>query len=549
MANKRVVIVGGVAGGASCAARLRRLDESAEIMLVERGPYVSFANCGLPYYVGEIIRDESRLLLASPELLKQRFNIDVRVEHEATVIDREQRRVTMRDKQGVTVREPYDALVLATGAQPIRPPLPGIHLPGIFTLRTIPDSRAIRAWIKARNARRAVVVGGGFIGLEMAENLQQRELSVTIVELAQHVLPPLDAEMAALVHERLRSHGVALQLGDGVKAFHAGAEQALVVETQAGARFDADLVILAIGARPDVALARQAGIEIGALGGVRVDEQMRTSDPDIWAVGDMVEVRDRVSGAWLLVPLAGPANRQGRVAADAIAGRASAFHGVQGTAVCGVFGLTVAMTGATEKALRRAGREDFERLYLHPNHHVGYYPGARSIAIKVLFAKEDGRILGAQAVGEEGVDKRIDLLAFAIQKAATIHDLAEVELSYAPQYGAAKDPLNLVGMMADNVAQGDVALARWEDVAATDALLVDVREPAECAAGPIPRAINIPLSMLRRRYEELPRERELWLSCQSGQHSYVACRFLAQQGFRVRNLPGGYKTYRQFFPG
>src|SRR5574340_311571 len=446
MARRRVLIVGGVAGGASCAARLRRMDESVEIVVLERGPYVSFANCGLPYYVGNVIRQEPKLLLATPTLFRERFGIDVRVESEAVAIDRGARTVEVRDRRtGGLTREPYDSLVLATGAAPITPPLPGIDEAGIFVLRTIPDSRRIRSFIEERAARRAVVVGGGFIGLEMAENLVQRGLSVTLVEMTAQVMPPLDPEMAEPLHAHLRAHGVTLNLADGVAAFERTGS-ALVVRTQQGRAFEADLVMLAIGVRPDVALARAAGIEIGALGGVRVDQEMRTSDAAIWAVGDMVEVKDVVTGAWALVPLAGPANRQGRIAAEAIAGRHRAFRGVQGTAVCGVFGLTVAMTGATEKSLRRAGITDYERVYLHPAHHVGYYPGARPIALKLLFAKADGRVLGAQAIGEAGVDKRIDVIAMAIQQRATVFDLEEAELSYAPQFGAAKDPVNLAGM-------------------------------------------------------------------------------------------------------
>jgi NADPH-dependent 2,4-dienoyl-CoA reductase/sulfur reductase-like enzyme/rhodanese-related sulfurtransferase len=544
--RKRVLIVGGVAGGASCAARLRRLCEDCEIVILERGPYVSFANCGLPYHVGDVIREEAHLLVATPALFRERFNIGVRVESEVVAIDRARREIEVRETiGGRTYREPYDALVLATGAAPIRPPLPGVDLPGIFVLRTIPDSRRIREWILARNAQRAVVAGGGFVGLEMAENLARRGLAVTLVELAPHVLPPLDAEMAAPVHDHLRANGVTLQLGDGVASFEQQ-DDGLLVRTRSGAAFPADLVVLSVGVRPDVGLARAAGLAIGDLGGVRVDDQMRTSDSSIWAVGDMVEVKDFVTGAWSLIPLAGPANRQGRLAAESIAGRPRAFRGVQGTAVCGVFDLTIAMTGATEKSLARAGITAYERAYLHPGHHVGYYPGARPIYLKLLFAQGDGRVLGAQAVGEEGIDKRIDAIAMAIQKGATVFDLEEAELCYAPQFGAAKDPVNVAGMVASNVLRGDVSLAPWEGIPAATAILVDVREPVEFAAGHVAGARNVPLSQLRARVEELPRNQEIWLYCAAGQRSYYASRFLAQRGFRVRNLPGGYKTYRQF---
>ncbi len=543
--RRRVLIVGGVAGGASCAARLRRLREDCDIVLFDRGPYVSFANCGLPYYVGDVIRDEAKLLVATPELFQQRFDIDVRVESEVLRVDRGQRAIEVRERSsGRTYRESYDALVLSLGAAPIRPALPGIDLPGIFVLRTIPDSRRIREWMLSRAARRALVVGGGFIGLEMAENLVGRGLAVTVVEMAPHVLPPFDPEMAAPIEEHLRANGVALQLGDGVASF-AQEDGGLAVHTKGGTTHRADLVILAIGVRPETGLARDAGLEIGERGGVRVDETMRTSDAAIWAVGDMVEVRDFVTGAWSVTPLAGPANRQGRLAADAIAGRPRSFRGVQGTAVCGLFGLTAALTGASEKSLRRAGRTDYESVYLHPGHHVGYYPGARPMYLKLLFAQGDGRVLGAQAVGAEGVDKRIDVIAMAIQQGATVYDLEEAELCYAPQFGAAKDPVNVAGMIAGNVLRGDVELASWQEIESTSALILDVRESVEVAVGRVPGALNIPLSQLRVRAEELPRDREIWIYCGAGQRSYYASRFLAQKGFRVRNLPGGFKTYGQ----
>lgn len=546
MSLRRVLIVGGVAGGASCATRLRRLCEDCDIVLFDRGPHVSFANCGLPYYVGDVIQDEAKLLVATPELFQQRFSIDVRVESEVLRIDRGERVIEVRERgSGRTYRERYDALVLSLGAAPIRPPLPGIDLPGIFVLRTIPDSRRIREWMLSHAARRAVIVGGGFIGLEMAENLVGRGLEVAVVEMAPHVLPPFDAEMAAPVEEHLKAHGVALHLGDGVAGF-AQDEGGLTVQTKSGIEHRADLVILAIGVRPETGLARDAGVEIGALGGVRVDETMRTSDPHIWAVGDMVEARDFVTGASSLIPLAGPANRQGRIAAEAIAGRPRSFRGVQGTAICGLFGLTAALTGASEKSLRRAGRTDYERVFLHPGHHVGYYPGSQPMYLKLLFARGDGRVLGAQAVGLEGVDKRIDAIAMAIQTGATVYDLEEAELCYAPQFGAAKDPVNVAGMIASNVLRGDVELASWEDIGHTSALILDVRETAETTSGRVPGAVSIPLSQLRSRAEELPRDREIWIYCAAGQRSYYANRFLAQKGFRVRNLPGGFKTYGQF---
>lgn len=543
--RRRVLIVGGVAGGASCAARLRRLDETAEIVVFDRGRYVSFANCGLPYYVGNVIADERTLLVASPETFRERFNVEVHTDTEVTAIDRGARTVTVRDvHSGAQRQERYDVLVLSPGAAPIRPPLPGVGLPGVFAVRSIPDSRRIRAWITARNAKTAVVVGGGFIGLEMVENLLHRELTVTILEKLTQVMPPLDPEMAVPVMEHLEERGVQLHLGDGLARIETGQGTGLVVVAESGARLPADLVILAIGVRPEIALAQAAGLQIGARGGVVVDTQMRTSDPHIWAMGDVVEVRDVLVGQETVLPLAGPANRQGRVAAESIAGRATQFRGVQATAVVGVLDMIVASTGASEKGLRRAGITAFEKVYLHPGHHASYYPGAQPIHLKLLFSVPDGRVLGAQAVGMEGVEKRIDVIATAIQFKGTVHDLAEAELCYAPQFGAAKDPVNLAGMLAENVLNGDMPVADWQQLGQTDALLVDVREPAEFAAGHMPGALNLPLSQLRQRYGELTKSREIWVSCGVGQRAYYATRFLAQHGYRPRNLSGGYATYK-----
>jgi NADPH-dependent 2,4-dienoyl-CoA reductase/sulfur reductase-like enzyme/rhodanese-related sulfurtransferase len=542
--RRRVLVVGGVAGGASCAARLRRLDESSDIVVFDRGPFVSFANCGLPYYVGAVIEDERSLLMASPQLFRERFNIRVFTDTEVTGVDHQRCAITVRDlKSGGERVERYDALVLSPGAAPIRPPLPGVHRAGVFAVRSIPDSRAIRAWIHEGHARTAVIVGGGFIGLEMAENLVRRGLAVTVVEKLQQVMPALDAEMAAPIQAHLTTEGVALHLGDGLARIDDNPDGGLIVVAESGARLPADLVILAIGVRPEIDLARDAGLSIGARGGIVVDDQMRTSDPRIWAVGDAVEVPDVVTGQDTVLPLAGPANRQGRVAAESIAGRATRFRGVQATAVVGVLGLTVASTGASEKGLRRAGVTGFQTVYLHPGHHAGYYPGARPIHLKLLFSTPDGRILGAQAVGHEGVEKRIDVVATAIQFGGTVHDLAEAELCYAPQFGAAKDPVNLAGMLAQNVLNGDMPVADWRALGHTDALLLDVREPSEYSAGHVPGAVNIPLSQLRRRSGELPTPRDIWTYCAVGHRAYYATRFLTQHGYRARNLPGGYATY------
>ena len=542
---RRVLIIGGVAGGASCAARLRRLNETDEIVLFDRGPFVSFANCGLPYFVGDVIKDERALHVATPQLFHERFRIDVHVETEVTSIDRQARTVEVRDlRTGTTRTERYDVLVLSPGAAPIRPSLPGVDLPGVFAIRNIPDSRRIREWISHRGAKTAVVIGGGFIGLEMVENLVHRGLAVTILEKSPQLMPPLDPEMAAPIASHLKRNGVALHLGDGLARIDADADGGVTVTSEGGTRLPADLVILAIGVQPETRLAREAGLAIGARGGIVVDAQMRTSDPHIWAVGDVIEVPDVLTGQETVLPLAGPANREGRTAAESIAGRATHFRGVQATAVVGVLGLTVASTGASEKGLRRVGVTDFGKVYLHPGHHAGYYPGARPIHLKVLFSASDGRILGAQAVGFEGVDKRIDVIAMAIQLGGTVHDLAAAELCYAPQFGAAKDPVNLAGMLAENVLNGDMPVADWTMLGTSNALLLDVREPLEFAAGHVPDAINVPLSQLRDRYQQLPKDRDIWISCGVGQRAYYATRFLLQHGYRAWNVSGGYTTYR-----
>jgi NADPH-dependent 2,4-dienoyl-CoA reductase/sulfur reductase-like enzyme/rhodanese-related sulfurtransferase len=544
--HQRVLIVGGVAGGASCAARLRRLSEKTEIIIFERGPFVSFANCGLPYYIGDIIKEENKLLVSSPELFKQRFNIDVRLENNVTAIDRIHRQIEIHDfKNDSRLVEPYDALVLSPGASPIRPSLPGIDSPGIFSLRTIPDSRQIREWITTRKISQAVIIGGGFIGLEMAENLAHRGIAVTVLEKLNQVMPPFDPEMAVLIQEHLAQKGVRVFLNDEVKSFQHTNNGNLLVLSHSGKEHFAEMVILAIGVKPDISLAREAGLELGTRGGIRVNSGMLTSDENIWAVGDAVEVQDYVTQESVLVPLAGPANCQGRIAADNICGRTREFRGVQATSVCGVFGLTAASTGANEKTLRRLGIP-FEKSYLHPTQHVGYFPGAKPISMKILFSPVDGRILGAQAIGAEGVERRIDVISMAIQKEGTVFDLEQAELCYAPQYGAAKDPVNFAGMIAANILKGDVPVAYWENVSTISPLIVDVREPDEYSLGHWPDAINLPLPQLRSRLQELPRDREIWLYCGVGQRSYYATRILLQNGFRAHNLSGGFKTRKSW---
>jgi NADPH-dependent 2,4-dienoyl-CoA reductase/sulfur reductase-like enzyme/rhodanese-related sulfurtransferase len=553
----KVVIVGGVAGGASCAARLRRLDEKAEIVMVERGPYLSYANCGLPYHISGVIEKESSLLVASEQTFRTTFAIDARTNCEAIAVDAKAKTVQLRNVgTGEVTTESYDKLVLAPGAVSVRPPLPGIDLPGIFQVRTVPDVRSIREWIAGgtdflaglfnysgiqfvKPPRRAVVIGGGFIGLETAENLVHAGFEVTLVEMLDQLLAPMDREFARLIEEHLKRNGVQLALGDGVAGFKPLDGGALDVQTKSGKAYAADLVILALGVRPDTALARSAGLAIGECGGVRVDGQMRTSQPDIFAVGDAVEVKDVVTGQWSLVALAGPANRQGRIAADVIAGRKAGFRGAQGTSIIGLFGGAAAWTGASEKTLKRLGDTDYEKIYLFPNSHAGYYPGAKMIGMKVLFRKSDGRVLGAQAAGLDGpaVDKRISALAVAIQMGATVYDLEEAELCYAPQFGSAKDAVNFAGMVAADVLRGDMPLAQWSDTG--DAFLLDVRQPVELVVESVPGAVNIPLPQLRKRLHELPRDREIHVICRSAQRAYYATRILVQNGFSVRNLSGG----------
>ena len=553
----KVIIVGGVAGGASCAARLRRLDEKAEILMVERGPYVSYANCGLPYHVGGVIEKESSLLVASEQMFRVMFAIDVRTGCEAISISPKDKTVDLRDvKTGEVTTESYDKLVLSPGAPSVHPPLPGIDLPGIFHVRTVPDARTIREWVErgttylagmykytgiqfVKPTRRAVVVGGGFIGLEMAENLIHLGFEVTLIQKPDHVLSPLDPEIACLVQGHIKRHGVQVVANDSVVGFKQLEGGAIEVQTASAKTFPADIVILAIGVRPDTTLAKTAGLEIGECGGIRVDEHMRTSNPDIFAVGDAVEVRDFGTKQWSLVALAGPANRQGRIAADVIAGRDSRYRGTQGTSIIGLFGGAAAWTGVSEKTLKKLGDNDYEKIYLFQNSHAGYYPGAKLLALKLIFRKTNGKVLGAQALGMDGpaVDKRISALAMAIQMGATIYDLEEAELCYAPQFGSAKDPVNFAGMVAANVLHGDMPIRHWD--ALEGAFLLDVREPVELTVESVPGAVNIPLGQLRSRLEELPRDREIHVICRSAQRAYYATRILLQNGFKARNLPGG----------
>ena len=547
----KLVIVGGVAGGASAAARARRLSEDADIILFERGPDVSFANCGLPYYVGGEIAERDKLLVVTPERLRSRFGLDVRTRTSVEAIDRAARTVRVRDlASGREYEEPYDKLILAPGAAPLRPPIPGIDLPGVFTLRNLQDVDRIKGRMD-QGVERAVVVGAGFIGLELTESLVRRGVAITVVEMQDQVLPPFDKEMTTPIVETLLARGVTVLLGQSAEGFEEASE-GLVVRLKSGRRLPAQVVILGVGVRPENKLAVEAGLDVGPRGGIRVNDHLQTTDPDIYAVGDAIEVKDFVTGEPTQVPLAGPANRQGRIAADHIFNRqGDRYRGTQGTAVVGVFDRTAALTGASEKALRRAGRA-YRKVYVHPTHHAGYYPGAESMTLKLLFDPEGGRVLGAQAVGGAGVDKRIDVLAVAIQAGMTVFDLEEAELAYAPQYGSAKDPINMAGFVASGLLRGEHPQVDVEAILdpppGPKPFALDVRTPEEFAEGHIPEAVNIPVDELRNRLGEVPRDREVAAYCQVGQRGYLATRILLQAGFEAANVGGGYKTYRLHRP-
>jgi NADPH-dependent 2,4-dienoyl-CoA reductase/sulfur reductase-like enzyme/rhodanese-related sulfurtransferase len=546
----KLLIVGGVAGGASAVARARRLSEDAQIIMIERGPDVSFANCGLPYYIGGEITDRKKLLVTKPEQLRSRFNLDVRTRSSVEAIDRSAKKVRIRDLvSGREYEETYDKLILAPGAAPLRPPLPGIDLPSVFTLRNLHDTDRISERVD-QGVKQAVLLGGGFICLELAENFARRGIATTVVEKNDQILTPFDQEMTVPIVEELRAHGVTLLLGQSAESLEQTAE-GLTVCLNSGQRLPAQLVVFGVGVRPENKLAVDAGLEVGPRGGIRVNEYLQTSDPDIYAIGDAIEVKDFVSGDPTQVPLAGPANRQGRIAADNVFGRAARYRGTQGTAIVGVFDRTAAMTGASEKILRRAKRS-YRKVYVHPPHHAGYDPGAEPMTLKLLFDPQTGRLLGAQAVGGAGVDKRIDVLAVAIQAGMTVFDLEEMELCYAPQFGSAKDPINMAGFVAGGMLRGDHPQVDVETVLAPPSgehlFLVDVRTPQEYAGGHIPGAVNIPVDDLRSRLSELPRDRKIAAYCQVGQRGYLATRILLQAGFSAVNVGGGYKTFELFNP-
>jgi NADPH-dependent 2,4-dienoyl-CoA reductase/sulfur reductase-like enzyme/rhodanese-related sulfurtransferase len=546
----KILIVGGVAGGASAAARARRLSEAAEIVLFERGPDVSFANCGLPYYVGGQISARDKLLVTTPQRLRDRFRIDVRTQSSVEAIDRNQKRIQVRNlASGEIYDESYDRLILAPGAAPIRPPLPGLDLPGIYTLRNLADVDRIKARVD-EGAKTALVVGAGFIGLELVENLVHRGVKAVLVELQDQVLPPLDKEMTTPIVEVLRDKGVEVILGESAEAFETS-PQGIAARLKSGRTIHAQVVILGVGVRPESKLAVEAGLESGPRGGIRVNQYLQTADPNIYAVGDAIEVEDYVLGGKTQIPLAGPANRQGRIAANNIFGASDTYRGSQGAAIVGVFDRVAAAVGASEKVLRRQGRE-FRKIYIHPAHHAGYYPGAEGMSLKLLFDPASGKILGAQAVGGKGVDKRIDVLSVAIQAKMTVFDLEEMELVYAPQFGSAKDPINMAGFVAGGLLRKEHPQRNVEEVIALPQnerpFLLDVRTPTEFSAGSIPGAVNIPVDELRERLSELPRHQQIALYCQVGQRGYLATRILLQNGFDAVNLGGGYRTYKLFCP-
>lgn len=543
----KYIVIGGVAGGATVAARLRRMDEQAEIILLERGAYVSYANCGLPYYIGGEISERDHLFVQTVKGFQDRFAIDIRVRQEAVEILREQKAVRIKNLEtGAEYTESYDKLVLSPGAAPIRPNLEGINQPNIFTLRNVPDTDAIKNYITANRPRRAVVVGGGFIGLEMAENLHRQGLEVHVVEMGRQVMAPIDYSMASIVHHHMVEQGIHLHLERGVTRFASSASGALEVVLSDEQKIETDMVILSIGVRPETTLAKDSGLAIGALGGISVNEYMQTSDPDIYALGDAVEVVHGVTGKPALIPLAGPANKQGRIVADNIVyGNVSVYSGTIGTSIAQVFDLTVAATGANSKLLDRE-KIPYLSSFTHSQSHAGYYPGAVSMSIKILFSPENGRLLGAQIVGFDGVDKRIEMLAQVIQNQGTVADLMELEHAYAPPYSSAKDPVNMAGFVADNILKKRVETILWSDVASlpADAVKIDVRTPAEYELGTIPGFVNIPVDELRGRLAELPKDRLIVVTCAIGLRGYLAYRILKQHGFtNVKNLSGGYKTW------
>ncbi|MBP1926473.1 CoA-disulfide reductase [Sedimentibacter acidaminivorans] len=553
MSNK-VLIIGGVAGGASTAARLRRLDESAEIIMFERGSYISYANCGLPYHIGDVIKERSSLLLQTPEAMSAKYNVDVRIESEVISIDKENKFVEVKKtKTGETYKESYDTLVISTGSSPIKPPIEGINSPGIFTLWTVPDTDEIKKYINEKKPKKAAVIGGGFIGLEMAENLHEAGLEVTVVEMLDQVMAPVDYEMAQLVQNNMDMNGVILSLGDGVSKFKIE-NGSTTITLNSGKTISADLVILSIGVRPNSELAKNAGLKLNQRGGVIVDKHLRTSDPNIYAVGDVIEVEEFISKDKAMVPLAGPANKQGRICANNICGANEEYQGTQGTSVAKVFDLTVASTGANEKTLKRWGKEegkDYLKTIISQKSHAGYYPGSSELILKLIFSPDGKKIFGAQIVGEDGADKRIDTIATAIRLNASIYDLKELELAYAPPYSSAKDPVNMLGFVAENIIKDKIYFSKWDDInpeKPSKYTLLDIREDVELLVYTMPNAKHIPLGQLRSRLSELNKDDDIIVFCAVGIRSYNAARTLMENGFKnVKVYPAGTNFYKAVY--
>ncbi|MDN5388452.1 MULTISPECIES: CoA-disulfide reductase [Bacillus] len=542
--NKKIVIIGGVAGGATTAARLRRLDEQAHIVLFERGEYIAFANCGLPYYIGETIKSREKLLVQTAEGMSKKFNLDIRIRSEVVKINRDKKTVTVNDLAADQIyEENYDTLVLSPGAKPIVPPIPGLaEADNLFTLRTIPDTDQIKNYIDSHNPKKAVVIGGGFIGLEMAENLVGRGIHVTLVEMSDQVMAPLDYEMAAVIHKHLHEKGVTLILKDGVQSF---SDKGKKVILSSGKVIDPDFTVLSIGVTPENALAVEAGLRIGPRGGIQVNEKLQTSDKHIYAIGDAIETADYVHQQPAFIPLAGPANRQGRIAANNIYGKQETYKGTLGTSIAKIFDLTAAVTGSNEKTLKQHGI-DYKVVHIHPASHAGYYPGASQLALKIIFSPHDGMIYGAQAIGKDGADKRIDVIATAMKGDLTVFELTELELAYAPPFSSAKDPVNMAGYVASNMVEDGLETVQWHEIdkiVERGGFLIDVREPHERKAGYIKGSVNIPLGEIRDRQDEIPNNQPIYVACQVGLRGYLAARILLGSGYRAINLDGGWKTY------
>ncbi|MDA1524410.1 CoA-disulfide reductase [Bacillus cereus] len=548
--SRKIIVVGGVAGGASVAARLRRLSEEDEIIMVERGEYISFANCGLPYYIGGVITERQKLLVQTVERMSKRFNLDIRVLSEVVQINKEEKTITIKNvTTNETYNEQYDILILSPGAKPIVPSIPGIEeAKALFTLRNVPDTDRIKAYIDEKKPRHATVIGGGFIGVEMVENLRERGIDVTLVEMANQVMPPIDYEMAAYVHEHMKNHDVELVFEDGVDALE---ESGAVVRLKSGSVIQTDMLMLAIGVQPESSLAKDAGLALGVRGTIKVNEKFQTSDPHIYAIGDAIEVKDFVTETETMIPLAWPANRQGRMLADIIHGHTdSLYKGTLGTSVAKVFDLTVATTGVNEKILKRLNIP-YEVVHVQANSHAGYYPNATPVLIKLIFNKDSGKIYGAQALGRDGVDKRMDVIATAIKANLTVLDLPDLELSYAPPYSSAKDPVNMVGYAASNIVDGFVDTVQWHEIdriVENGGYLIDVREPNELKQGMIKGSINIPLDELRDRLDKVPVDKDIYITCQLGMRGYVAARMLMEKGYKVKNVDGGFKLYGTVLP-